>query len=244
MQINMVKRHLGFQKKTDNLCKGAAIPPLYGGGHMSKKIDYSNNKKIENNSFGNGTHIADNIVNNIVNNIIEQKEQQDRPVYKPEPVWRSPLTLAVLTWLSCAIGILSLLPLREIVRYIRTVFSGSLESLNTNDMQISLLTFVALSMLFIITLTVRRIAKLQTRHPLICNFAISGYGRKIVIEKIYAKCPKCGGKMRYYNKPIEWEKKIYSDGKVKREVTKRIPVLECKRNHDHYYVVDCAEDRV
>ena len=31
MQVNMVKRHLEFQKKTDNLCKGAAIPPLYGG---------------------------------------------------------------------------------------------------------------------------------------------------------------------------------------------------------------------
>lgn len=37
MQANMVKRHLEFQKKIDNLCKGAAIPPLYRGGHMSKK---------------------------------------------------------------------------------------------------------------------------------------------------------------------------------------------------------------
>ena len=37
MQVNMVKRHLEFQKKTDNLCKGAAISPLYGGGYMSKK---------------------------------------------------------------------------------------------------------------------------------------------------------------------------------------------------------------
>ena len=47
---------------------------------MSKKIDYSHNIKIENNSFGNGTQIADVIVNNCV----EQKDQQNRAVYTPE----------------------------------------------------------------------------------------------------------------------------------------------------------------
>lgn len=68
---------------------------------------------------------------------------------------------------------------------------------------------------------------------------------KIVIEKIHIeKCSKCDGKMKYYNKPIEWVDKLYSDGKVKREVTKRIPVLECKRNSNHCYVVDYAEDKV
>lgn len=241
MQANMVKRHLEFQKKIDNLCKGAAIPPLYRGGHMSKIIDYSHNKKIENNSFGNGTQIADVIVNNCV----KQEEMQDRAEYKPKPVWRSPLTLAVLTWMSFIIGILSLLPLGKMIRSVTTLFSGSLETLNTNDIQISSLAFVVLFLLLMITLTVRRIANLQTRHPLICNFAINGYGKRIVIEKIHTeKCPKCGGKMKYYNKPIEWVDKLYSDGKVKREVTKRIPVLECKRNSNHYYVVDYAEDRV
>ena len=37
--------------------------------------------------------------------------------------------------------------------------------------------------------------------------------------------------MRYYNKPVEWIDH-YIDGKVKREVTKRVPVLECKRNQN------------
>ncbi len=208
---------------------------------MSKKIDYSHNKIIENNSFGNGTQIADVIVNNCV----KQEEQQDRAMYKPEPVWRSPFTLAVLTWMSCIIGILSLLPLGKMVRNITALFSDSLETLNANDIQISLLAFIVLFMLLMITLTVRRIANLQTRHPLICNFAINGYGKKIVIEKIHTeKCPKCGGKMKYYNKPIEWVDKLYSDGKVKREVTKRIPVLECKRNSNHCYLIDYAENRV
>lgn len=216
------------------------IRPLYGG-HMSKKIEYNHDKIIENNSFGNGAQIADVIVNNCV----KQEEQQDRAVYKPEPVWRSPFTLAVLTWMSCIIGILSLLPLGKMIRSVITLVSGSLETLNTNDIQISSLAFVVLFLLLMIILPVRRITNLQTRHPLICNFAINGYGKKIVIEKIHTKqCPKCGGKMKYYNKPIEWVDKLYSDGKVKREVRKRIPVLECKRNSNHCYVVDYAEDRV
>ena len=48
------------------------------------------------------------------------EEQQDRAVYKPEHVWCSPFTLAVLTWLSCIIGILSLLPLGEMIRSVIT----------------------------------------------------------------------------------------------------------------------------
>lgn len=133
-----MNKNLEFQKKIDNLCKGAAIPPLYRGGHMSKIVDYSHNKKIENNSFGNGTQIADVIVNNCV----KQEEKQDRAEYKPEPVWRSPLTLAVLTWMSFIIGILSLLPLGKMIRGVAVLFSGSLETLNTNDIQINLLAFV------------------------------------------------------------------------------------------------------
>lgn len=55
---------------------------------------------------------------------------------------------------------------------------------------------------------------------------------------------KCGGKMKYYNKPIEWREILRSDGSIKREVTKRIPVLECKRNAEHWYSVDPAGDKI
>lgn len=77
--------------------------------------------------------------------------------------------------------------------------------------------------LFILFFSLRRITKNQTRHPLLFNYAISGYGRRLTLEKIHIeKCPQCGGKMKYYNKPVEWIDKHYSDGKSKREVTKRI----------------------
>lgn len=55
------------------------------------------------------------------------------------------------------------------------------------------------------------------------------------MEKIHiAKCPICGGKMKYYNKPVEWREVMHSDGSIKREVIRKIPALECKRNHEHF----------
>ena len=80
---------------------------------------------------------------------------------------------------------------------------------------------------------------------MVLNYAVNGYGKRIMIEKIYIdKWPKCGGDMRYYNKPIEWVDKHYSDGKTKRNITKRIPVLEYRRNSAHCYKVNPAEDRI
>lgn len=90
-----------------------------------------------------------------------------------------------------------------------------------------------------------KIAKKQTRHPLILNYAINGFGKKITIEKMHiGDCPICSGEMKYYNKPIEWREITFSDGKTKREITKRIPVFECKRNPDHFFFVDPAEEKL
>ncbi|WP_216664728.1 hypothetical protein [Bacillus sp. WMMC1349] len=50
--------------------------------------------------------------------------------------------------------------------------------------------------------------------------------------------------MKYYNKPVKWVDKYYSDGKIKREVTRRTPALECKRNVEHWYEIDPAEDKI
>ena len=49
--------------------------------------------------------------------------------------------------------------------------------------------------------------------------------------------------MKYYNKPIEW-REYYVDGKRKREVVKRVPALECRRNNEHWFEVDPAEERI
>ena len=169
---------------------------------------------------------------------------EEPATYKPEPLWRSPFTLAVLSWVSVIIGVLGIVPIGNIMGSALSLFDDSFQRKTTAELQLWTWLFLIAMILLIIFTALRRIAKKQVRYPLFCNLAISGYGKRIVIEKIHiSKCPRCGGEMRYYNKPQEW-RDYYVDGKVKREVIKRVPVLECKRNTEHCYRVDTAEDRV
>lgn len=75
--------------------------------------------------------------------------------------------------------------------------------------------------LLILIFRLRTITKKETRQPLFFNYAISGIDGKITIEKIHINnCPKCGGKMKYYNKPVEWVDRYYSNGRTIREIKK------------------------
>ncbi|QYG10462.1 hypothetical protein [Microbacterium sp. PAMC22086] len=94
----------------------------------------------------------------------------------------------------------------------------------------------------ILTLSLRRTAKTETRRPLMFGLAISGHGRRITFERIRAeKCPKCGGSVRYYDKPTQWINHREANGRRWREVTERVPALECRRNQKHWFEVDPAE---
>lgn len=184
-------------------------------------------------NFNGQTQIA---AGNIINNTsdIHPKEAN----YTPEPIWRSPLTLAVLSWISIAIAIAELFPISKIVNALRI-------SSSSFNVQMYSTIFVVLTLLLFVFLDLRRIVKMQIRRPLLFNFAISGYGKRLTLEKVHIdKCPLCGGKMKYYNKPVEWNDVRYSNGNTKREVTRRVPALECTRNAKHWCEVDPAEDRV
>lgn len=184
------------------------------------------------------------IVGQVVINSHQQDDSGEKATYRPEPIWRSPFTLGVLTWISVIIGMIGILPISNILKNALTPFNNSFKTKTIDELQLWTWLLLIVMILFIIFVMLRRIAKKQTRYPLFCNLAISGYEKRIAIEKIHiSKCPRCGGEMRYYNKPAEWMD-CYVDGKVKRKVTKKIPVLECKRNSEHSYMVDCAEEKV
>ena len=169
--------------------------------------------------------------------------KQVEPMYTPEPKWRSPFTLAVLSWISVIVGILSLIPIGKIVVNALNLLKGNLQVVSDFPIQTYSIAFIILVFLFILFFSLRRIVKKQIRVPLVLNYALSGHDGHLTLEKIHIdKCPKCGGKMKYYNKPVEWIDKYYSDGRTKREITKRIPVIECTRNSEHCYKVDPAED--
>lgn len=207
-----------------------------------KKFEKTSNRNNFNgptNFYGTTQIAAGDIINNTSG--IHPKNAN----YTPEPIWRSPFTMGVLSWISFAIAIGEFFSIGKIIKYALDVFGGVSKVSSGFENQSYLIIFAILTFLLITFIMLRRIVKNQTRHPLLFNFAISGYGKRLILEKIHIdKCPQCGGNMKYYNKPVEWIDKHYSDGITKREITKRTPALECERNSEHWYRVDPAEDKV
>lgn len=204
--------------------------------------------KVTNNQNNfNGTTNFNGPVQFVGGDIINEStdSKQDKVKYTPEPKWRSPFTLAVLSWISVIIGIFGLFPIGKILANELSFFKGNMQTVEKFPVQTYLMISIIFVLLFVLFFRLRRIAKKQIRVPLILNYAISGYDRRITLEKIHVdKCPQCGGKMKYYNKPVEWREIVRTDGSVKYEVTKKVSVLECRRNPKHCYEVDPAEDRV
>lgn len=157
--------------------------------------------------------------------------------YEPIPRWRSPFTLALLTWAALIIGVLSLLPLWKIVQPILWLFRSDSESLaSMESIGIWVGIFIALVLVFMSVVSMRRLTKYELRVPLMFGWAVSGSNARITIEEIrVGKCPRCGGEMRYYNKLVG------ENGRSHEKVAKRVPALECRRNSEHWFEVDPAE---
>lgn len=185
------------------------------------------------------------ISNVTVNNNVYTHNKESGTLYEAVPIWRSPITMGILSWISTIIGLAQLFPLYKIIEPLIDIFIKNESDVSSGNNAVYVFAFLVLLTIFITAMGLRSIAKNQTRHPLFKNYAISGLGKKITVEKIRTKkCPQCGGEMIYYNKPVEWEPKVDSDGKVKHVVSKRVPALECKRNPKHWYEVDPAEERL
>lgn len=206
---------------------------------MDNKNSFENNKITGNNNIINGNGNTINIYDSN-----RQKEEQVAQ-YIAEPLWRSPFTMGILTWISFIIGVADIIPFYNLIKPFILLIQGNGIVIIEDDLQRFVIIFVVLTIALFLFLTLRSIAKNETRHPIGLNKAISGFGKRITVENIKpGACPKCGGKLRYYNKPIEWRDNVDSNGKLKREVTRRIPALECKRNKDHYYLVDPAGQKI
>lgn len=175
--------------------------------------------------------------------------------YESVPKWRSPATQGFLGWAEFIVGVLGLFPFWKVFEPILSPSSRPANGFRVpGDSSIAqgdkanfpyLLACIALVILvglFIVIFGLHKIAEFQLRKPLIPGWAISGAGKRITLEKIeVSKCPTCGGAMCYYNRPMEDIKYIDANGNVRSKVTKRHAALECKRNRDHYWIVDSAE---
>lgn len=171
----------------------------------------------------------------------------DKPApasYEAIPKWRSPFTQGALSWLGLFVGLFGLFPLWKLVQpMINLVRSGTNEALEGGTPLVWMGIFFAALLIVVLVLGLRRITKFQLRKPLIFGWAVSGAGGRIMLEKIrVGRCPQCGGKMTYLNKATKWIDHREANGRKWREVTERVPALECRRNAKHWFEVDPAED--
>ena len=206
--------------------------------YMRDKYSKSNINNVSGNVFNGPTNI-------VAGNNYSKKDEEDKVArYTPEPIWRSPITMAILSWVGLILSLIELFPLYKIFEPIISLMTNKRIKTDLNN-NIYVIIFAVIFIFFVLTMCLRSITKKETRHPLFFDYAISGLGRRITIEKIHIdKCPICGGTMKYFNKAVEWEDRKYSDGGTKREVIKKVPALQCKRNSNHWFEVDPAEDRV
>lgn len=151
-------------------------------------------KKINNqNNFNGTTNFNGPVQFSAIDTINNTNNNQCKANYTPEPKWRSPFTLAVLSWISVVIGILGLIPVGKIFENALKLLKGNMQTVSTFPIQVYLMFFVISVLLFALFFSLRRIAIKQIRIPLILNYAISGHGERITIEKIHIdKCPQCG----------------------------------------------------
>jgi cation efflux family protein len=205
---------------------------------MRDKYSKSNINNVSGNIFNGPTNI-------VAGNDYSREAKEDKVAsYTPEPVWRSPITMAMLSWMGFIISLLGLFPMYKMFEPEINLITNKRVKVDLNN-NIYVIIFAVIFILFVLVLHLRSITKKETRHPLFFNYAISGLGRKITIEKIRIdKCPICGGTMKYFNKAVEWRNITYSDGRTKREVIKKVPALQCKRNSDHWCEVDPAGDKL
>ena len=175
------------------------------------------------------------------------QKKDDKPVaeYEAKVIWKTPLTKSVLSFSGILSSVASAFTIfkgiEPLINWFRNSNTGQFKGINENFLFI----FLGIFLLTIIIFYLRSITSKETRQPLMFNYALSGIGNRLSIEKVeVAACPICNGKMKYYNKPTAWVRVIDPNGKEKRIVTERVPALECKRNSKHWFEVDPAEDKI
>lgn len=177
---------------------------------MKDKFSKSNINTVSGNVFNGPTNIVSGNNTDFNGNSLGKTA-----TYEPEPVWRSPITMAILSWMGIFISLIGIFPFYKLFEPLINLFTNKSIQINANNNIIywGILAIVIIILLAIIV-WLRDITKRETRHPLFFNYAISGLGRKLTIEKIHIdKCPICGGTMKYFNKAVEWRDTTYPNGK-------------------------------
>lgn len=65
---------------------------------------------------------------------------------------------------------------------------------------------------------------------------------RLTAIRLAGRCVKCDARLRFYNKPVEWEYRTDSAGRVAKKVVRREPAAECTRSAEHWYKIDITDN--
>ena len=86
--------------------------------YMRDKYEKSNINNISGNVFN-----APININSVNSGKSGEIEKEKNATYTPEPVWRSPITMALLTWISVIISLIGIFPFYKIVEPVIKFFT-------------------------------------------------------------------------------------------------------------------------
>ena len=117
---------------------------------MRDKYSKSNINNVSGNVFNGPTNIVAG------NNYSKKDEEGKVATYRPEPVWRSPITMAILSWMGFIISLIGLFPLYKIFEpVINLITNGSIKVDSNNS--IYLIIFIVIMILFVLVVCLRSI---------------------------------------------------------------------------------------
>lgn len=99
------------------------------------------------------------MIGSVVINSPHEGLVEEPATYKPEPLWRSPFTLAVLSWISVIIGVLGIVPIGNIIESALALFNDSFQRKTTEELKLWIWLFLIVMILLVIFITLRGIAK-------------------------------------------------------------------------------------
>lgn len=167
--------------------------------------------------------------------IVGRSASESAAQYEPKWSWRSPLTLALLTWISVILGGLGIVAgWQGLSPLIAAIGSGLPAESPSVGWMVAL--FLAV-LLLLVVLALRGVTKHRTQHfsPLPWLPTLTGWGGRIGLARLQGTCPIDGGRLRFYDKPSKW---IDYPDTGRRKVTERRMAAECVRNADHWWPVD------
>lgn len=190
------------------------------GGH--NQIDSINQIGAQNNFYGTGTR--------------SDPEELD---FDAKWSWKSPLTQAVLGWVSVFLSIFSAASFYRLIR-LALGSSGDAPALTAASSGVWLALFACCLVALLLALAMWRIVRLRLHAFTPISFlpvATESEGH-FAVAKYEGTCRTCDGKLRFYKRPVEWKSVPAFGGGTRDKVTKRVMAAECRRNPEHWWKLD------